>query len=52
MHRIGMNTDHTLEQIGKQFDVTHERIRQFEDKALRKLRHPSHAAHLHSFLEQ
>jgi RNA polymerase primary sigma factor len=38
---IGMNTDHTLEEVGKQFDVTRERIRQIEAKALRKLRHPS-----------
>ena len=38
---IGMNTDHTLEEVGKQFDVTRERIRQIEAKALRKLRHPN-----------
>ncbi len=48
---IGMNTDHTLEQIGKQFNVTRERIRQVEAKALRKLRHPSHAERLRGFLE-
>ncbi len=49
---IGMNTDHTLEEVGKQFDVTRERIRQIEAKALRKLRHPSRSEHLKSFLEQ
>ena len=43
---IGMNTDHTLEEVGKQFDVTRERIRQIEAKALRKLRHPSRSSHL------
>jgi len=48
---IGMNTDHTLEEVGKQFDVTRERIRQIEAKALRKLRHPKRADHLRSFLE-
>lgn len=48
---IGMNTDHTLEEVGKQFDVTRERIRQIEAKALRKLRHPSRAEALRSFLE-
>ncbi len=48
---IDMNTDHTLEEVGKQFDVTRERIRQIEAKALRKLRHPSRAEKLHSFLE-
>ncbi len=48
---IGMNTDHTLEEVGKQFDVTRERIRQIEAKALRKLRHPSRSAHLRSFLD-
>jgi len=47
---IDMNTDHTLEEVGKQFDVTRERIRQIEAKALRKLRHPSRAEHLRSFL--
>tara|TARA_A100001015_G_scaffold116708_1_gene129484 strand:- start:5877 stop:7682 length:1806 start_codon:yes stop_codon:yes gene_type:complete len=47
---IGMNTDHTLEEVGKQFDVTRERIRQIEAKALRKLRHPSRSSHLKSFL--
>ena len=49
---IGMNTDHTLEEVGKQFDVTRERIRQIEAKALRKLRHPSRSEHLRSFLEE
>jgi len=48
---IGMNTDHTLEEVGKQFDVTRERIRQIEAKALRKLRHPTRSDHLRSFLE-
>ncbi len=48
---IDMNTDHTLEEVGKQFDVTRERIRQIEAKALRKLRHPSRAEKLQSFLE-
>ena len=48
---IDMNTDHTLEEVGKQFDVTRERIRQIEAKALRKLRHPTRAEKLHSFLE-
>lgn len=48
---IDMNTDHTLEEVGKQFDVTRERIRQIEAKALRKLRHPSRADRLKSFLE-
>ena len=48
---IDMNTDHTLEEVGKQFDVTRERIRQIEAKALRKLRHPSRSEHLKSFLE-
>ena len=48
---IDMNTDHTLEEVGKQFDVTHERIRQIEAKALRKLRHPSRSEHLRSFLD-
>lgn len=48
---IDMNTDHTLEEVGKQFDVTRERIRQIEAKALRKLRHPTRAQKLHSFLE-
>ncbi len=47
---IDMNTDHTLEEVGKQFDVTRERIRQIEAKALRKLRHPSRANHLRSFV--
>ncbi len=48
---IDMNTDHTLEEVGKQFDVTRERIRQIEAKALRKLRHPSRSEKLHSFLD-
>ena len=48
---IGMNTDHTLEEVGKQFDVTRERIRQIEAKALRKLRHPARSEHLRSFIE-
>ena len=48
---IEMNTDHTLEEVGKQFDVTRERIRQIEAKALRKLRHPSRSEKLKSFLE-
>jgi RNA polymerase primary sigma factor len=48
---IGMNTDHTLEEVGKQFDVTRERIRQIEAKALRKLRHPSRSEQLRSFLD-
>ncbi len=49
---IDMNTDHTLEEVGKQFDVTRERIRQIEAKALRKLRHPTRANYLRSFLEE
>ncbi|MDE0038206.1 MAG: RNA polymerase sigma factor RpoD [Gammaproteobacteria bacterium] len=49
---IDMNTDHTLEEVGKQFDVTRERIRQIEAKALRKLRHPSRSDHLKSFLDE
>ncbi|MES9966032.1 MAG: RNA polymerase sigma factor RpoD [Sedimenticola sp.] len=48
---IDMNTDHTLEEVGKQFDVTRERIRQIEAKALRKLRHPSRSEKLRSFLD-
>jgi len=48
---IEMNTDHTLEEVGKQFDVTRERIRQIEAKALRKLRHPTRSERLKSFLE-
>ncbi|WP_372591829.1 RNA polymerase sigma factor RpoD [Guyparkeria sp.] len=48
---IGMNTDHTLEEVGKQFDVTRERIRQIEAKALRKLRHPSRSEKLRSFID-
>jgi RNA polymerase primary sigma factor len=49
---IDMNTDHTLEEVGKQFDVTRERIRQIEAKALRKLRHPSRSDHLRTFLDE
>jgi len=49
---IGMNTDHTLEEVGKQFDVTRERIRQIEAKALRKLRHPTRSDYLRSFLDE
>ena len=49
---IDMNTDHTLEEVGKQFDVTRERIRQIEAKALRKLRHPSRSEPLRSFLDE
>ena len=48
---IGMSTDHTLEEVGKQFDVTRERIRQIEAKALRKLRHPGRAGRLRPFVE-
>ena len=46
-----MNTDHTLEEVGKQFDVTRERIRQIEAKALRKLRHPNRSSSLINFFE-
>jgi len=49
---IGMNTDHTLEEVGQQFSVTRERIRQIEAKALRKLRHPSRSEHLRSFIDE
>ena len=49
---IDMNTDHTLEEVGKQFHVTRERIRQIEAKALRKLRHPTRSDHLRSFLDE
>ena len=49
---IGMNTDHTLEEVGQQFSVTRERIRQIEAKALRKLKHPSRSKQLKSFLEK
>jgi len=49
---IDMNTDHTLEEVGKQFDATRERIRQIEAKALRKLRHPTRSEHLRSFLDE
>lgn len=49
---IEMNTDHTLEEVGKQFDVTRERIRQIEAKALRKLRHPTRSDHLRGFIDE
>jgi len=49
---IDMNTDHTLEEVGRQFSVTRERIRQIEAKALRKLRHPSRSEQLKSFIEK
>ena len=49
---IGMNNDHTLEEVGKQFDVTRERIRQIEAKALRKMRHPTRSEKLRSYLDQ
>ncbi len=49
--RIDMNTDHTLEEVGKQFDVTRERIRQIEAKALRKLRHRIRSEQLRSFYD-
>ena len=49
---IGMSTEHTLEEVGKEFEVTRERIRQIESKALRKLRHPSRAERLKSFLDE
>jgi RNA polymerase primary sigma factor len=48
---IVMNTDHTLEEVGQQFNVTRERIRQIEAKALRKLKHPSRSRKLRSFLD-
>jgi RNA polymerase primary sigma factor len=48
---LGMNSDHTLEEVGQQFSVTRERIRQIEAKALRKLKHPSRSRELRSFLE-
>ena len=48
---IGMNKDHTLEEVGQQFSVTRERIRQIEAKALRKLKHPSRSRILRSFLD-
>ncbi|TVP83882.1 sigma factor-like helix-turn-helix DNA-binding protein, partial [Thioalkalivibrio sp.] len=48
---IDMNTDHTLEEVGKQFDVTRERIRQIEAKALRKLRHPTRAELLRTYMD-
>ena len=49
---LGMNTDHTLEEVGQQFSVTRERIRQIEAKALRKLKHPSRSRKMRSFLDQ
>jgi RNA polymerase primary sigma factor len=49
---IGMNSDHTLEEVGQQFSVTRERIRQIEAKALRKLKHPSRSTMLRSFLDR
>jgi RNA polymerase primary sigma factor len=49
---IGMNTDHMLENVGQQFSVTRERIRQIEAKALRKLKHPSRSRKMRSFLDQ
>jgi RNA polymerase primary sigma factor len=48
---IGLNADHTLEEVGKRFSVTRERIRQIEEKALRKLKHPSRSRRLRSFLD-
>jgi RNA polymerase primary sigma factor len=48
---IDMSTDHTLEEVGKQFDVTRERIRQIEAKAMRKLKHPSHSERLRAYIE-
>jgi len=48
---LGMNSDHTLEQVGQQISVTRERIRQIEAKALRKLKHPSRSRELRSFLD-
>ena len=48
---IGLNTDHTLEEVGKQFDVTRERIRQIEATALRKMRHPTRSEKLRSYLD-
>ena len=48
---IEMSTDHTLEEVGKQFDVTRERIRQIEAKAIRKLKHPSRSDKLRSFID-
>ena len=51
LNHFGMNTDHTLEEVGQQFSVTRERIRQIEAKALRKLKHPSRSRKLRSFLD-
>jgi RNA polymerase primary sigma factor len=48
---LGMNSDHTLEEVGQQFSVTRERIRQIEAKAIRKLKHPSRSRELRSFLD-
>ena len=48
---LGMNSDHTLEEVGQQFSVTRERIRQIEAKAVRKLKHPSRSRELRSFLD-
>jgi RNA polymerase primary sigma factor len=48
---IGMNTDHTLEEVGQQFSVTRERIRQIEAKAIRRLNHPTRSRQLRSFLD-
>jgi RNA polymerase primary sigma factor len=48
---LGMNSDHTLEQVGQQFSLTRERIRQIEAKAIRKLKHPSRSRELRSFLD-
>jgi RNA polymerase primary sigma factor len=48
---LGMNSDHTLEEVGQQFSVTREQIRQIEAKALRKLKHPSRSRELRSFLD-
>ena len=49
---IGLNSDHTLEEVGQQFSVTRERIRQIEAKALRKLKHPTRARKLKTFLDE
>ena len=50
--KLGMNSDHTLEEVGQQFSVTRERIRQIEAKALRKLKHPTRARKLKTFLDE